>query len=493
MKAPAVLWRPHPGPQTRFLASSAYEVLFGGAAGGGKSDCLLIGSLRQVHHPQYRGLILRRTFPELRELMDRALGLFRQLGARWHEQQKRWTFPSGATVEFGYCEAYADVMRYQGQQYTYIAWDELGQCPEERMWTYLMSRNRTASEGLHLQMRASANPGGPGHAWLRRRFVVPCGTEGETIYRDPDTSLTRAYVPARVSDNPTLMLADPGYVRRLQALPETTRRQLLDGDWSAGTGMALEELDPARHMVDAFDPPPHWTRFAALDWGFSHPWAFAWGVADEDGNAYVCDTITGRRMLPWEIAERIASRTPDAARQRVEAGHDCWADIKARGENTPTIAEQMRELGVYLTRANISRKAGLNNLRNWIKWRGCGPEGGDRVPALRWMDTPGNRRALEQLQSVVVDPDDPEDALKVDADPDSGEGGDDIYDCTRYLMASRPWAATALPPKPVDPWDPAVLRAEEEWKRHDHQGEQLQPAGARLGRRVGTPNPMHGV
>lgn len=480
---PAVLWCPHPGPQRAFLASAAYEVLYGGAAGGGKSDALLFGALRQVHHPAYRALILRRTFPELRELMDRALVTYRQLGATWNEQQKRFTFPSGATVEFGYCETYADVMRYQGQQYTYIGWDELGQCHEERMWTYLMSRNRTSADGLVLMMRGSANPGGPGHGWLKRRFIGPCGSAGETIYTDPDTDLTRAYVPARVTDNPTLMSADPGYVRRLQALPEVTRLQLLDGDWSAGQGLALEELDPGVHLVPAFHPPPHWRTHAAFDWGFSHPWAFAWGVADEDGNFYICDTLIGRRQLPWEIAERIKEGAPTERIKIIEAGHDCWAEVRARGEHTPTIAEQMQALGLLMVRANISRRAGLNNLRDWIKWRGCGPDGSNVTPACRWLDTPGNRRAIEQLQGVVTDPDDPEDALKIDADRDTGEGGDDMYDCTRYLLASRPRKAKQPPGAAAHPFDPAVVRAEEEWRRRDN----------RRGERVRAYNPLTGA
>ena len=176
-----VLWAPHPGPQSAFLSSMAYEALYGGQAGGGKSDALLYGALRQVHYPRYRALILRRTFPELRELMDRALTTFGQTRGRWTEQSKRWTWPSGATVEFGYCATFADALQYQGQEFTFIGFDELGQIQEERVWTYLMSRCRQSAPDLVLQMRASANPGGPGHAWIKARFVDRCPVPGAVV------------------------------------------------------------------------------------------------------------------------------------------------------------------------------------------------------------------------------------------------------------------------------------------------------------------------
>ena len=197
---PSVLWSPHIGPQSVFLASPAYEALYGGAAGGGKSDALLFGGLRQIDHPHYKALMLRRTFKELVELMDRAYQVFPQIGGTWRDEDKRWTFPSGATYEIGHCEGYRDALLRQGQQYTYIAYDELGLITEERTWLYLMSRNRSSMQGLTMQMRASANPGGPGHNWLKRRFVNCCASDGTplTVELDDGTLTTRAFVRARV-------------------------------------------------------------------------------------------------------------------------------------------------------------------------------------------------------------------------------------------------------------------------------------------------------
>lgn len=438
-----VLWRPHPGPQTTFLASGAYEALYGGAAGGGKSHALLFGALRQVNHPQYRALILRRTFPELRELMDAALPVFSAIGATWNASEKRFRFPSGALVEFGYCQTYADVLQYQGQAFQYIGYDELGQVAEERIWTYLISRNRPTAPGQTLQMRASANPGGAGHHWIKKRFVGPCTPDGRPVVceiRLPDGEViaeTRAFVAAKLKDNPTLMENDPGYGRRLALLPELERRWLRDGDWNAGAGLALA-MRP-EHVIPAFPVPAHWTRFSALDWGYNHP--FSWGlyVVSGDGTVYCVDTASGRKLQPPGIVDRFRAIAGDAPLRYTTAGHDVWADVKARSEHVPTLHEQFAGLGFPMVKANISRIAGVQNMRRYLG-EAATETMAETPPRFFLFDTPNNRRVFECLESRVSDPDEPEDVLKVDAD-DSGDGGDDPYDQVRYALASRPLAA----------------------------------------------------
>ena len=457
-----VLWQPHAGPQSVFLASDAYEALYGGAAGGGKSDALLFGGLRQIDHPAYKALILRRTFPELRELMDRAHLVFRQIGGTWNEQQKRYVFPSGATYQFGYCESYNDVLQYQGQQFAYIAFDELGQVHEERIWTYLMSRNRASAPGLTKQMRASANPGGPGHHWIKRRFIAECAPTGDTAtvtLRDGSTS-TRAFVQAFLTDNPTLAENDPTYGQRLSQLPELEYQWLALGDWEAGAGLGLSELRREVHMPRGFRPtvPEHWTIFGGFDWGYAHPFSFGLYAADEGGTVYKLDTATGRRLQPPAIAERVLD-TLDAngiARHRlryIAAGHDCWADVKARSEHVPTIAEHFAALGLPLVKANISRVAGVQNVRRYL-------EHGEHPPRFLMADTPGNAVTFACLETRVADPDRLEDILKTDAD-ENGEGGDDTYDETRYALASRPITpALRAPAAPTKDRAPVI-----DWKR----------------------------
>jgi hypothetical protein len=368
-----VLWAPHPGPQTRFLLSRAYEVLYGGAAGGGKTDALLAVLLEQTEHPEYRGLFLRKTYAALKEVIDRSRGMWTKLGGKWNEGKMTWTFPSGAIIEFGYLEVWADTERYQGRQFNVICYDELGQLAHEKLWTFLMSRNRGVAKGVRNFIRASANPGGPGNGWIRRRFITLCKPDGTPVRIDDPHSgqwYGRAFFQAFLEDNPTLLEADPQYEMRLNMLPETQRKQLRLGDWGAGDGTALEELNEHVHIIPSFRIPKHWFQFGAFDWGFAHPFSFGWFAVDEEGNTYLVDTVRGRKLQPHAIAARIAETVPVDQLDYIDAGHDCWAEMKARGENTPTISEHFIQHGIYLRHANISRRAGLNNMRLYLQWKG---------------------------------------------------------------------------------------------------------------------------
>lgn len=440
-----VAWTPHPGPQMRFLATTAFEALYGGAAGGGKTDCLLYGGLRQVEFPDARILFLRGSFPELQEVLDRAHHVFPRLGAEWSSESKRYTFPSGAKYEFGYGETFEEVQRYLGQEYTSIRYDEIGRVAEERVAVFLISRIRSRNPSIRLEFRASANPGGPGHGWLKRRYVIPCGRRGETRYVDGETGLDRAYVPARLADNPSL---SEQYRRQLMLLPELLRKQLLEGDWEAGEGLALPALNRAVHLVPPFPVPGHWPVWAAHDWGFAHPASTGIFVTDEAGTTYLVDSVHSRQRTPREIAHDVEALLRRyglnlGSLQYTVAGHDVWHDKRARGETVPTVAEQYAGVGWYVRRASISRVTGLQNFRDYLDWHT--PDGQEKAPRLKIVNTSSNLRLFECLESMVVDPDHPEDALKMDADR-YGQGGDDDYDMVRYALASRPLRASPILP-----------------------------------------------
>lgn len=468
--APVVLWAPHAGPQTHFLQSWAYECLYGGAAGGGKTDALLALLIEQVHHPKYRGLFLRETFAELREAIDRTHEWWPKLGGVYNATDTTWTFPSGATVELGYFQEWKHRTRYQGRQFAVICYDELGNLKEERCWLFLMSRNRAADPGILRFMRGSANPGGAGARWVKRRFIDTCPPDG-TLVAIPDREgrapLTRAFVAAKVEDNPTLLTNDPEYIQRLNMLPEDLRRQQRDGDWSVGNMSALQELSRVAHLIDAFPAPAHWPRIAAFDWGYQHRASFVIGAVDERGAIHVLDSLHLFRKEPNEQASRIRELVARYGLPPVVwAGHDCFAEHKARGDGTPTIADQFLREGIVLTPANIARVAGLNNLRRYLQWMRTGPNGSPGQPMLFVHQSRGNRDLFAVLDDLQLDPNDPEDVLKVDYVPGAvadGEDyepsvrGDDPYDALRYLCASRPLTARKPEDLPTSAWDPAVL------------------------------------
>jgi hypothetical protein len=452
-----------------FLKSREFEVFYGGAKGGGKSDVLLMGSLQQIEKARYKALLLRRTFPELQELIDRSHRIFPRLqdAPVWDGEKKRWVFSNRNAIQFGYALTKEDIYRYHGGEYAYIGHDELADQADERVWLMLMAECRCPNPDVLLMMRASGNPGKAGHQWVRRRFVDVCGTKGERVYRYQQEladgrvhTLTRRFIPAKVTDNP-IYANDLQYLAQLNSLPEVLRRQLLDGDWTAGTGAALDELDPSVHWCDPFQPPDHWYHFAGFDWGFAHPWVFVHAVSDEDGNVFVLDTVRGRRHRPDEIAERIRDRIDVRPIRLIASGHDSFSETRARGENTPTIAEQFAEQQLILHPANTARRFGLNTIRRYLAHRGMPPGMG---PKLKFCRTPGNDWLFQQLQTISLDPDDPEDTLKADADEVTGQGGDDGYDALRYLLASRPMAVASTG-APFSAWATAALAREARERR----------------------------
>ncbi|MBM6977915.1 phage terminase large subunit, partial [Intestinimonas butyriciproducens] len=210
----SVLWTPQP-KQAAFLRRGEYEGLYGGAAGGGKSEALVMEALRQVHIPHYKGLILRKTFPELEELIEKSLRYYPAAfpGARYHASSHTWRFPSGAKILFGSMHRPADRLRYQGRAFDFIGFDELTHFTWEE-YAYLFSRNRPNGPGTRVYLRSTANPGGVGHGWVKARFVA-AGPPGKTLWESAAVTFpdghretrrrSRFFLPASVFDNPRLL------------------------------------------------------------------------------------------------------------------------------------------------------------------------------------------------------------------------------------------------------------------------------------------------
>ncbi|MBI4564854.1 MAG: phage terminase large subunit [Planctomycetes bacterium] len=236
---PYIPHRPTP-KQAAFLLLPSDEALFGGSAGGGKTDALLMAALQYVDVPNYAALILRKTYSDLAlpgALMDRSKSWLGGTDATWNETMKTWFFPSGATISFGYLETEADKFRYQGSEFQFIAFDELTQFPESA-YRYLFSRlRRLAGVEIPLRMRAASNPGGIGHDWVKSHFI------------DAKDS-GRVFIPSRLNDNP--FLDQEQYLRSLEHLDPVTRQQLLEGDWSARSGGSIFR----REWFPVTDHPP---------------------------------------------------------------------------------------------------------------------------------------------------------------------------------------------------------------------------------------------
>ena len=340
--------------QHRFMTAAEDEVLFGGAAGGGKSFGQLADALRYaLCYPGSRQLLLRRTLPELESSLIRtAQELFP--AALYHYISSRHTgvFVNGSVLDFGYCDSERDALRYQSTEYDVIRFDELTHFTEG-MYLYLMSRLR-GSTPYPRQMKSTTNPGGIGHDWVKRRFIDPA---------PPDTPIEDGlgscrFLPARVQDNRFLMEADPNYILRLQRLPERERRALLEGDWDLCEGRFFSRWRREEHICTPFTVPDHWRRYFALDYGLDML-AGLLIAEDEQGFFYVIREVYQSGLIVSEAARAIRS----VWKGNCYAPPDLWSRQKDSGK---ALADLFREQGVPLTRVSAARAPGWALLQEWL-------------------------------------------------------------------------------------------------------------------------------
>lgn len=264
----------HP-KQLEFLALNELEALYGGAAGGGKSEALLMAAAQYVHVPGYSALLLRRTFPDLNlpgAIMDRSKKFYGPV-AKWHAMDHRWTFPAGSTVQFGYCDSEADLDRYKGAEFQFIGIDEQTEWPET--WVrFLFSRlRRVHGMPVPLRMRGATNPDGIGQEWVRTRFGIPLG---ETPTAPIRATPNRVFLPARAEDNPSLDLV--AYELSLKELGPAKYEQLRWGKWVRDGEGLVYKFDASRNRAPGVRWAPNngWTTILSHDYGTTN--ATAWAV-----------------------------------------------------------------------------------------------------------------------------------------------------------------------------------------------------------------------
>jgi hypothetical protein len=463
--------------QTTFCLLDDLEVFYGGAAGGGKSDALLAAALEYVDTEGYAALILRKTFAQLSlpgAIMSRSKEWLMPTDAKWNEDEKRWTFPSGATLTFGHVEHFNDVYRYQGPEFQFVGWDELTQF-DEKTYEYLFSRTRRRKSmqelGIPIRHRSASNPGGTGHAWVKRRFI-------EEKTRRPGV----VFIPAKVYDNPGLDVDE--YRSSLDMLDETLQAQLLDGDWGVFEGAAF--VITTDHAIDRFELADSINRFEALDYGLNGaPWAL-WAI-DYEGNLVAVDMRYWRDALPSDITPEII----ELRKREWGLRNTCYADPsiwhrtgqKNKWGAPAMLADEFSDNGVPLEEANNDPRAGLIRLRDLLKldpehpfpsWH---PRAGEKGAPRLFVVRRSCERLLEELAAAPLRPGDKLNAGEI-IDPEwEGPHGHAVA-MARYAVMSKP-AASVEPEKSLreellEP-ESALDRRGELLKQHIQNVQKKQP------------------
>jgi len=415
----SIVFKANEGPQTEFLAAGELDVLYGGAAGGGKSYAMLVDPLRYCTKSAHRALILRRSMPELRELIDKSRELYPKAfpGCKFREVEKLWNFPSGAKIEFGFLERDADVYRYQGQAYSWIGFDEITHLPTEFGWNYLASRLRTTDSTIVPYLRCTANPGGVGAHWVKKRYVDP--HEPNKAFEGSD-GLSRKFIPARLMDNPYLAV-DGRYEQMLKALPAVQRKQLLEGNWDITEGAAFTEFDPDVHIIPPFQIPIGWERVKGIDYGYASESACIWAAIDSsDGTLIIYRELYQKNLTGVDLAQLITQmEVQDPFSVGGVLDTSAW---NRTGTTGPTVGETLVRAGHKLRRADKNRIQGKIQIHEYLKVQQSGR------PRIQIFNTCPN--LIRELQSIPLDRSNPED---VDT-----HAQDHAYDALRYLIMSRP-------------------------------------------------------
>lgn len=474
-----IAFKPHAGPQTTFLRTGVRDCFFGGAAGPGKSVCLIAAGLRFFHLPYYRGKLFRRTRKQATELILKAHRMIARAfpAARYNGSEHAFINPTGGRLEIGYLRHDMDLENEEGQEYQFVGFDELCQFPEHQA-RFLNTRLRS-DHALPLQYKGTGNPRGIGLLWVKEHYVDPA--EPETVHwhkhKLPDGRIAKVstmFVPGRLEDNPTLTTNADGspnldYEVSLAASGNPKLYEALRyGRWDALMGDAFQEWDPAIHRLswadfarmhglilrvgiggrEYCDIPAHWPVFMSYDWGTAKPFSFGWWTCDEHGRLfriyewYGCARDRNGKRIPdtgihmptrdqargalereerWGLKGRVEMRVADAS---------LWDD---RGVDTdgPTLAEICAEEGLDLVKADKRRILGKQQLHDRLRVADFSTADGD------WDETPGMmilETCKDWLATVPVLPSDPNDPEDVDT-----KAEDHQYDETRYMAMSRPW------------------------------------------------------
>lgn len=461
-------WIPQPGPQLAALeADWCDELFFGGERGGGKSDLQLgyqeDGALRYGKHSN--GIMFRKTYPEMEELQSRAVEIFSASGAVFRTQPSGnypfsncWYWPNGATVKMRYIENEKDYGRYHGHQYTRISFDEVTEYPTPDGLLKMLSTLRSAN-GVPCSMRATGNPGGIGHVWVKARYIDPAPPF--TPFTDPETGFTRIFIPSKLSDNQILVRNDPNYRNRILAATagnEALRKAWTEGAWDIVAGAFFSAWDSKKHVILPFEIPNKWTRFTSFDWGSARPFSVGWwAVSDGSIPEYPTGALiryrewygmsrpnVGLKMKAGDVAQGIIDRENDGENISYRVADP--AIFKEDGG--PSIAQGM--LPTVWKPGDNKRQPGWTQLNDRLI-------GIDDRPMIYFFNT-----CVDTIRTLPAMQHDKNKIEDIDTD-----GEDHAVDETRYACMSRPWIKPQHEPPPVakDRWDKAFTEdGDNDWK-----------------------------
>jgi len=468
---PTVIWMPQP-KQSIFMATPEFEALYGGAAGGGKSDALVMEATRQINNRRYQGLIVRKTFPELTELINRSIELYPLIfpKARFNDSKHVWTFPSGGKIYFGSMQHKKDKIKYQGKAYQFIGIDETTHFMQEEV-EFLKSRCRARGEKQRCYMRLTANPGGPGHGWVKSRFITlgphkrkyeVVEVEGVKYVRD------RIFIPATVFDNKKLLANDPAYVATLATLNDQDKKAFLYGDWDSFNGQVFSEWrnDQAHygdregtHVINPFKIPETWAIYRGFDFGYSKPFSVGWYAVDHDKRIYRIKELygctgepdVGVKWEPTKIAQEIL---------RYEQEDNNLKGRKIRGIADPSIFDESRgeSIGALMERYGIYFDKGDNaRLPGKMQFHYRFAFDDNNFPMFYVFNT--CKSFVRTMPDLVYD--------EVHVEDINTKQEDHIYDECRYVLMENPMAPRVNKKRVIKPYSPLDIDMKEEYDKYN--------------------------